>query len=125
MTGGNSVTNATSRSLEAPSPPEPPVTTDPALTNVTGDNYQQRRLLIGQQPTILTSHWSITSSASFININFVPEPGPGQRRHSMSGGSSGVSSHHVQSQKYWQIILNLPLVGLFAKLVDQLELYFN
>ena len=88
MTGGNSVTNATSRSLEAPSPPEPPVTTDPALTNVTGDNYQQRRLLIGQQLTILASDWPVTSSASFININFVPEPGPGQRRHSVSGAAS-------------------------------------
>ena len=82
MTGGNSVTNATSRSLEAPSPPEPPVTTEPALTNVTGDNYQTRRLLIGQKLTILASDWPITSSASFININFVPERGPGQRRHS-------------------------------------------
>ena len=45
---GNSLTNATTRSLVAPSAPEPPVTTDPALTNVTGDNYEQRAPLIGQ-----------------------------------------------------------------------------
>ena len=54
---GNSLTNATTRSLVAPSPPEPPVTTDPALTNVTGDNDEQRPPLIGQQQPILASDW--------------------------------------------------------------------
>ena len=54
---GNSLTNATTRSLVAPSPPEPPVTTDPALTNVTGDNYESRAPLIGQQQPILASDW--------------------------------------------------------------------
>ena len=33
------------------------VTTDPALTNVTGDNYELCSPLIGQQPTVLASDW--------------------------------------------------------------------
>ena len=58
---GNSLTNATTRSLVAPSPPEPPVTTDPALTNVTGDNYEQRAPLIGQHWPILASDWLLST----------------------------------------------------------------